>query len=716
MDSDRDKVKNFRSLKGIQPIYFLPNDPFSEEVLVPTFRISEKADCMMGFFSSEALSTLAPGLAAFINSSKFSFRLIISPFLRPEDREAIESGIRTPEDVAKELIEPIIITDDELQKHTLKCLSYLLSVDRIEIKVALMKRALFHPKVWIFENDRDVIAAHGSSNITLKGIKHNFEQITISKSWIDSTQGYIIEKFRNKFDRLWNDDEDGCYVMSIPLAVREKILRSYPSEHPPSEDEYESLYRKAIKSKNNNGINNGPQSVSFDYRFEVPSWIEYESGPFEHQGKAVYSWCSPDHRGVLEMATGSGKTITAMICAFKAYEQNKPLLIVVAAPYIPLINQWCGEIGQFNVKTTNLTEDNNAAGRLKSINKVKRRLRLGISDVEALVVTHNTLCSEDFSNAISSFNCPRLLIADEAHNLGRESFIGNTPDYYEFRLALSATPVRQYDDEGTAAIFEFFGPVVYRFTLKEAIGKCLVEYDYYIHPCYLSPTEMDLWYDLTEKIKKCAWRAEDGKPDDYLAKLFRDRRALLETIDSKVTLLASLLDGLDLKDLRYTLIYGSDKGPEQLEQINGLLRDRGVLFHQLTAEETANRDKTKNIIQSFQQGEIQILTAKRVLDEGVNIPQICKAFILASTTVERQWVQRRGRLLRTCSAIGKDHSIIHDFLALPPDIGRGMDSDTRSLIRSELSRVHEFASLARNAGRPDGPLKIIDELVNSAYL
>jgi superfamily II DNA or RNA helicase len=227
---------------------------------------------------------------------------------------------------------------------------------------------------------------------------------------------------------------------------------------------------------------------------------------------------------------------------------------------------------------------------------------------------------------------------------------------------------------------------------------------------------MDLWYDLTEKIKKCAWRAEDGKPDDYLAKLFRDRRALLETIDSKVTILASLLDGLDLKDLRYTLIYGSDKGPEQLEEINGLLRDRGVLFHQLTAEETQNREKTKNIIQSFQQGEIQILTAKRVLDEGVNIPQICQAFILASTTVERQWVQRRGRLLRTCSAIGKDHSIIHDFLALPPDIGRGMDSDTRSLIRSELSRVHEFASLARNAGRPDGPLKIIDELVNSAYL
>ncbi|MBW1715816.1 MAG: DEAD/DEAH box helicase family protein [Deltaproteobacteria bacterium] len=716
MQSDQDKATGFRSLKGIRPIYFLPSDPFSEQVLVPTFRISEKADCMMGFFSSEALSTIAPGLAAFINSSKFSFRLIISPFLRPEDREAIESGIQTPEDVAKKLVEPILITEDELEQHTLKCLSYLIRAKRIEIKIALMKSALFHPKVWIFKNSGDLIAAHGSSNITLKGIKHNFEQITISKSWIDSTQSYIIKKFRNKFDRLWDNQEDSCFIVTIPQAVRDKLLSSYPSEHPPTESEYLSLYLRAMEKISGDSQIKEIQKEWAKFTFNIPEWIRYEAGPFEHQGKAVVAWCLSGHRGVLEMATGSGKTITAMICAYKAYEKNKPLLIVIAAPYIPLINQWSGEIGQFNVKTTNLTEAGNAAGRLRMINQIKRRLRTGISNVEAVVVTHNTLCSEDFYGAISSFDCPRLLVADEAHNLGRISFIGNTPDYYEFRLALSATPVRQYDEEGTEAIFDFFGPVVYRFTLKEAIGKCLVEYDYHVHPCHLSPTEMDQWYDLTEKIKKSAWRTEDGKPDDYLAKLYRDRRELLETIESKIVILASLLDGLNLKDLRYTLIYGSDKEPEQLEQINGLLRDRGVLFHQLTFEETANRQKTKNIIQSFQQGEIQILTAKRVLDEGVNIPQICQAFILASTTVERQWVQRRGRLLRTCSAINKNHSIIHDFIALPPDLNKGMDSETRSLIRSELSRIHEFASIARNAGRPDGPLEIIDELVNSAYL
>ena len=501
MLSGKDKDADFHSLKGIQPIYFLPTDPFSEEVLIPTFRMSEKADCMMGFFSSEALSTLAPGLAAFINNSRFNFRLIISPFLRPEDREAIENGIRSPEEIAQKIIEPLIITEDLIELHTLKCLSYLIRVGRIELKIALMKQALFHPKVWIFENGIDVIAAHGSSNITLKGIKHNFEQITISKSWIDPTQGQIIDKLKFKFKRLWDEDEDDCYVIPIPLAVRDNILCSYPSEHPPSESDYESLFSRASKAIKNNGMKKEPQ-FSFDFKFEIPSWINYQSGPFEHQGKAVDAWCSSDYRGVLEMATGSGKTITAMISAYMAYQENKPLLIVVAAPYIPLINQWFGEIELFNVKTTNLTDDANSAGRLKSINQVKRRLRTGISDVEAIVVTHNTLCSEDFFNAISLFDCPRLLIADEAHNLGRQGFIENTPDYYEFRLGLSATPVRQYDEEGTKAIFDFFGPVVYQFTLKEAIGKCLVEYDYHLHRCYLSNTEMDHWYDLTEKIKK----------------------------------------------------------------------------------------------------------------------------------------------------------------------------------------------------------------------
>ena len=670
---------------------------------------------MVGFFSSEVLASLAPGLATYIASSRNGIRLIISPHLRAEDQTAIEEGLSSAKEVADRILEELTVTEDLLQRHALKCLSWLLREQRIEIKVALMKDALFHPKVWLFENNGDVVATHGSSNVTYAGIRKNIEQIAISRSWQDSNQHYITDKLCNEFDLLWGNKNPDCLVIGMPEAVRLRLLRTYSSEAPPTEDELRLLYNRA------KGSSGEPEHIELvpvvqPARFAIPGWLEYEDGPFGHQGKAVAAWCDAGFRGVLEMATGSGKTIASMIAAYRLYEENKPLFIVVAAPYRPLIEQWCDEIGSFGLKPVNLTTAGSAAKRGRDLQRLKRRLRAGLSDVEVIVVSHDTLCTPEFLDGIKAFDCARLLIADEMHNLGRPSFIGDRPEFFEYRLGLSATPIRQYDDDGTAALFEFFGPVAYAFTLEKAIGRCLVEYDYYVHVVYLTSSEMDEWFELTGKIKQNAWRSEEGKPDEYLAKLLRDRRALLETASGKVAALSTLLEAEDTSSLRHTLVYTSDKGPDQLEDVNRLLRERNILFHQLTADETASRDRAKQIIKSFQDGQIQVLTAKRVLDEGVNIPQICKAFILASTTVERQWVQRRGRLLRTCSAIGKTHSVIHDLLALPPGMDEGLDPDARVLVRSELHRAQEFARLARNAGRPHGPLATIDQMVDAAFL
>lgn len=707
-------LRALRSLDGVRPLYILPTDPLAEEVLIPGFRAAAKVDCMVGFFSSEVLASLAPGLATYVTGSENSFRLVVSPLLRAEDQAAIEEGLKSAEEIADRILEELIFTEDLLQRHTLKCLTWLLREGRIEIKVALMKDALFHPKVWLFENSGDVVAAHGSGNATHAGIRRNIEQIVISRSWQDPTQRYIAEKLHYEFDRLWERKDDNCIVIPMPVAVRERLLRTYSSEVIPSEEDLRALYTRA---KGLTELVEPPESASVPSAgFKVPDWLRYEDGPFEHQGLAVNAWCEAGYRGVLEMATGSGKTITSMIGAHRVYEERRPLLIVVAAPYVPLIEQWCGEIVPFGIRPVNLTTAGSAAKRAKELQRLRRRLRTGLSDVEVVVVSHDTLCTQEFRDAVGAFDCARLLIADEAHNLGRPSFIEEPPDFFEHRLGLSATPIRQYDEEGTEALLEFFGPVAFRFALEEAIGRCLVEYDYYVHPVYLSDIEMDEWSELTGKIKQNAWRSEGGKPDEYLAKLLRDRRALLETASGKVSKLEALVDEEDAGSLRHTLVYTSDKGPEQLDNVNDLLRNKNILYHQLTAEETGNREETKRIIKSFQDGEIQVLTAKRVLDEGVNIPQICKAFILASTTVERQWVQRRGRLLRTCSAIGKTHSVIHDLLALPPGMEEGLDPDARGLVRSELRRAQEFAGLARNAGRPDGPLATIDRMVNAAYL
>ncbi len=704
------------SLENIKPLYILPADDIIGEVLIPAFKVAESVSCMMGFFSSEAFAALAPGLATYINNSSKPFRLIISPFLRQEDQEAIELGLRDSGEIADEILTNLIITEDSIQRHTLRCLSYLLHTERLELKISLMKNALFHPKVWFFSHEEKKIAVHGSSNMTGQGIHRNFEQISVSQAWLDPTQKYIAERLEFQFERLWENKEDDCVVVSASQALKDLLLREYPEKHPPTEEDFLSLYKIASDGAGYCEEELRGYNLSRKATFAIPDWIEYQTGPFQHQGQAVDAWCAADYRGVLEMATGSGKTITAMICAYRLFEISKPIFIVVAAPYLPLIDQWCDEIEVFGLSPTNLTKVSGAKRRSRELQKIRRRLKSGLSDAETVVVSHDTLCDTDFHAAIAKFDCVKMLVADEAHNLGRREFIKNTPDFFEHRLALSATPERQYDQEGTEALFDYFGPTVFQFTLQEAIGKCLVEYDYYVHPVYLTEEEMDEWHELTTKIRQNAWRSDSHGPDDFLAKLFRDRRKLLETAKNKIYELEALLEKEDLKNLRHTLIYATDKDPEQLREVNALLMGKGILFHQLTAEETRQRERCQRIIRNFQDGKIQVLTAKRVLDEGVNIPQINNAFVLASTTVERQWVQRRGRLLRTCKETGKTHSEIHDFISLPPGYDQeDLDKEARNLIKSELRRIQEFAGAARNAGKADGPLPVIDKMVRAIF-
>ena len=471
------RMNKLRALTNIQPLYILPRDSFGEEVLIPCFKSAMAVDCMAGFFSSQILASLAPGLATYINTSQKKIRLVISPLLRPEDKMAIEEGVKSSETVITEFFEGFVVTEDLLEQHTLKCLSWLFAYRRIEIRIALMEDALFHPKVWLFRSCDDVLAAHGSSNMTYAGIRKNIEQIAISKSWEDETQDQITARFCDQFERLWRNEEENCVVIELPQAVRDQLLRSYSHDFPPTEEDLRALYRRVSEPSEPYVL---PGVVR--PKFEIPPRLRFTEGPFAHQGKAVTAWCAAGHRGVLEMATGSGKTITSMICAHRLYERQTPLLIVVAAPYVPLIEQWCDEIVPFGIGPVNLATAGGATKRSSELQKLKRRLHTGLSDIEIVVVSHDTLCTSEFGAAIETFDCIRLLIADEVHNLGRQTFISNPPEFFHHRLGLSATPIRQYDEEGTEALFDFFGPVVFRFTLEEAIGRCLVEYDYYVHP------------------------------------------------------------------------------------------------------------------------------------------------------------------------------------------------------------------------------------------
>lgn len=704
-----------RALEEAHPLYVLPKDDIASSVLVPALAATKSLSVMMGYFSSSSLAEIAPGLAVFLRKSNAQFQLIVSPFVTDSDFDVLTQEETQLNAVAQQMFLDEIPDEFALTRHTLECLAWLISSERLVLKIALMRNALFHHKVWLFGDEENQAALHGSTNLTTSALTRNREQLTLSRDWKSGEAEFHVARLRQEFEELWfGETENDCIVLPLPQAVAREVIERYKTNRMPSATSFEKLWNKAhgLAAVHDEEISNSTS-------LSIPEFIEYESGSYAHQGNAVAEWEAHERRGILEMATGSGKTIAAMICATRLQNEVDRLLVVVAAPYRPLISQWCSEIVPFGIRPTNLTAVTGYEARNREIKQSGRRLQMGLSHTEILVVSNDTLCTESFVRTVSQVRVPKLLIADECHNLGRAAFTQDPPISFEYRLGLSATPIRQFDEEGTEELIKYFGDICFSYPLEQAIGNCLTPYDYHVHPVELEPDEMEKWRDLTNEIASQSWKLENGEKDTYLDSLLRQRRLVLETARKKLDILVALLDEHGTRHLLYTLIYATDKDPEQLIEVNKILNGKGVLFHQFTQEESSSREKTENILSSFQDGVTQVLTAKRVLDEGVNIPQVKLAFVLASTTVRRQWIQRRGRLLRECRAINKSHAVIHDFVVLPPGAGSSqiaptLDSDARRLVRSELERVWEFARLSRNSTEEGGPYEAVEHLQSLA--
>ena len=394
--------KTSHLLDDVRPLYLLPKEPLAEEVLIPGFRTSDSVDCMFGFFSSSVLADVAPGLATYLASSQKKLRLIISPTLSPDDKTAIENGLKSEEEIASEILEELIITEDLLQRHTLKCLSWLIREGRIEIKIALLKDALFHMKVWLFKNNDEIVAVHGSSNMTHSGIRKNIEQITVSKSWEGRNELYKTNKLDNQFGSLWGNQEVNCIVIGMPQAIRERLVQTYHSQTQPTEEELSDLYSRAIgitqESYSSFGRPNSSQTSPV--RLKLPQGIVIDSGPFVHQANAIANWETAGRRGILAMATGSGKTITALAAATRIQDICEALFIVVSAPYLPLISQWTAEVVSFGVRPVPIK--GNAIKRTNRLDLAIRSLVSGGSKIQVVVVTENYLTSPDFRSCKSS--------------------------------------------------------------------------------------------------------------------------------------------------------------------------------------------------------------------------------------------------------------------------------------------------------------------------
>ena len=532
-----------------RPLYILPRDNVATEVLSPAMSASKSVDIMMGFFSSRSFSEIAPGLAAFLTNSAEPLRLIVSPYISEDDQKALREGLLGTSNVASDALERMMPDAEELARHTLKCLAWLIASGRLSLKIALMRDALFHSKVWMFDDGVDRAALHGSANMTGKGLKGNREQLSLSRNWVSAEADETCRELQSEFDLLWSGADPDCIVIDLPKAIEEKIVQDYKGERQPTEVDFNRIWRRA------HGLADEPINVDellareSDRSFRIPDWLEYRKGEYSHQGRAIDAWFAAGKRGVLEMCTGSGKTLTALTAAQLLHEQIGKMLIVVSAPYNVLVSQWCGEIELFGLRPINLSEAGGPSGRARMLAEARRRLKRGVSKCEAIVVSNDTLCTSEFHQQIAEFPGAKMLIADECHNLGAANFISNPPAFFDYRLGLSATPVRQYDDEGTASLFSYFGDPCFSFTLEEAIGVCLTPYEYHVSFVELSSDEMADWREVTEKISRLAWKIEAGEKDSNLEALLLRRRRILETADSKIDALSGLLSKFGPRNL-----------------------------------------------------------------------------------------------------------------------------------------------------------------------
>ena len=691
------------ALSSEKSMFISPRDDVAERVLIPAFKNSSNVDIMMGYFSSSSFKDIAPGLATFLNETNGKIRLIISPFLTQQDTVVSEMTPAMLNSYVEQTIFDVKQGEKHIVDYCLACFGWMLLENRLEIKIATISEGIFHSKVWLFSDDDYTCALSGSMNQTSRGIKKNVENLALARPWVNEERFQEVSELKNFFNMVYDNNDPDIETFTLQTAVTNKLIEKYttdPVQKPKSE-----LGRDpeliAVAGKKSN-----VQSL------KIPSHLVYHKGDFKHQGDALRSWLNSNMSGILHMATGAGKTITSLLCAHSFQEKHGAVMIFITAPTSPLLIQWANEVMDFEVTATNLSSLGSWDQRFKEISNSSRKLKFGVSKAEIFIISNSLIKREEFKEAIEQVSVPTMLIADECHNFGKEFLEIAVAEKLAAKLGLSATPKRQYDDEGSRYLEEFFGPTCFSYTLDDAIGKCLTPYDYFIHQVYFDNIEMEEFIDLTQRISTLSWQS-DSSDSSQLDHLKRLRRKLIETASMKIPALRSVMSKYP-KDIKHTLVYCTDKDPDQLSNVNDFLSKEDYIFRQITDVETSSRNEIKRILNSFRGGHTKILTAKRVLDEGVNIPETQIALILASNTVERQWTQRRGRILRKCSALGKTHAVIHDFVVLPPAFKNKndieLDDYDLKLLNLELTRLIEFARLARNNAAIDGAYPLINRI------
>jgi len=660
--------------------------------LVPCLEASSLYRRAAGYFTSAGLALAARGVAS-LASRGGTMRLIVSPHLEPDDVEAIQASLDDPEAALRcissrnlDEIEDAILTD------RLNALAWLSAAKRLEVKLALrvdgegkVSRGLYHEKIGIFSDESDAhVAFTGSSNETAGGLIENFESIDVFTSWNDS-EGRVAAKIAH-FESLWANQSSGVRVIEFSDASRELLEK----------------FRDPEKRLAGIDLDRVGEPIE-EAPFRAPRSFELR----DYQAAAIRAWSAAGGKGIFAMATGSGKTLTALTLASKVAEKNSPFVLIVVCPYINLCKQWMREMAGFNLSPVACYEGRQRWESL--LDEGYQRITAGLTKVHSLVVSNSTFQSPVFQAHLRQHlgKAHHLIVADEVHNLGAEKVQQCLPDSITLRLGLSATPERHHDPEGTQVLLDYFGPIIYTYSIDKAIADGrLSSYRYYPHLVSLTESEAEEYAEITARLGRILAGAEENAELGQAAMRLLIRRArILGAAANKLEVLDQVVASLPERPKKAIFYCGdgktkdsvTDEETRQIREVARLLGEKhGLRVRNFTYEESpAEREE---ILRDLSSGFLDAVVAIRCLDEGIDLPDLRMGFLLASSTNPRQFVQRRGRLLR--HAPGKDRAIIHDFIIQPPDLGGQLDDDAFNLERSfferELKRIAEFCRTAEN--------------------
>lgn len=653
------------------------------EFYSPVLEEANRYDRVAGYFSSSVFASAARGIAGLVRNGG-KMRLVTSHAFTPSDITKLQDFFDSKE-LENVLIEQFTSSYQKLgslqstiEKNHVAAMCWMLREGFLEIKVIVPDSAdladanpedfeKFHPKFGIiYDVDGNSVAFHGSVNETAGAWQRNMENFVVFKSWIPGMSEFINPSVVD-FEKMWSGSvSKGWRTIELPVAVKDKIIRDFaPLEFP-----------KEIENLNK----------------------ENDLGLRDYQIHAVNSWINNDHKGILEMATGTGKTRTAKACITNAISLGTCLTIIVV-PYQHIGDQWERELLDFEPVVVGanwrkkLEEFSNLASmeRIENLTLITVQNTAGNSDFVALI--------NDLRKSFKNF----LLVGDEVHWLGANAFSGAMMDEANLRLGLSATPQRYFDEEGTEKLIEYFGGTVYQLTLGDALSiqdesgkKILCPYEYHPILVDLSESELNQYREISKKIAQYKSMEDQYDMRVQLNIQYTKRAAISKSAASKIPAMRELLKTLE-KPLKNCLIYCADKN--QLLEVAKILHEQAIDFQQITGEEsTVPSDKFNGmnerefIIHNFSIGQLGVLLAIRCLDEGVDIPSARIGIILASSGNTKEFIQRRGRLMRPF--LDKEKAIIYDFCVLP----KTPESEMRelSIIQVELKRVMEFGEDALN--------------------